>query len=83
MSGLDKSDILQSLCHVLIIILKFCAFAGKIEAPLTLVLGPGASIRENTVNNHVLLDDGNRIIIPQGNFKVFNYLSRKFLQFQL
>ncbi len=30
-------------------ILKFSAYERKIEAPLTLVLGPGASIRENTV----------------------------------
>ena len=29
--------------------MKFSAFEGKIEAPLTLVLAPGASIRENTV----------------------------------
>ena len=30
-------------------ILEFRAFLGKIEAPLTFVLGPGAFIRENTV----------------------------------
>ncbi len=34
---------------VLMFVLKFSTFEGKIEAPLTPVLSPGASIRENTV----------------------------------
>ena len=37
------------LVPLLSFILKFSAFVEKIEAPLALALGPGASIRENTV----------------------------------
>ena len=37
-------------CLFVMFILEFSAFVGKIEAPLTLVLSPGASIRENTVH---------------------------------
>ena len=37
------------ISYVLMFILKFGSFEYKIEAPLTHVLAPGASIRENTV----------------------------------
>ncbi len=36
-------------CLFVMFILEFSASREKIEAPLTLVLAPGASIRENTV----------------------------------
>ncbi len=39
--------------HYFVFISKFVTFWGKIEAPLTPALAPGASIRGNTVN-HIL-----------------------------
>ncbi len=50
MPRLGDRDILLSVC-LPCLFLEFSAFEGKIEAPLTHVLAPGASIRENTVVN--------------------------------
>ncbi len=41
----------ENLQLFLMFALKFSTFEEKIEAPLTHVLSPGASIRENTVYN--------------------------------